>query len=132
MELKFALNILYERRNTKDVTILLPLPPGGALPVIAEDRRRVDAILARMKRRDFLSPLAQDADQMTERAGKRLFMAVESNQNNMLHNRPPYKGPEAYSLRPRAHDYFSSHLLVTLRTPLNSLLREAYTTIHIT
>ena len=80
MELKFALNILYERRNTKDVTILLPLPPGGALPVIAEDRRRVDAILARMKRRDFLSPLAQDADQMTERAGKRLFMAVESNQ----------------------------------------------------
>src|SRR6218665_2332098 len=71
----------------------------------AEDWKRIGAFLARMKRRDFLPPQSPDADQMADRADERLFSAVVSNKNHVLHNRQTVKRPKIYDLRPRAHDY---------------------------
>src|SRR6218665_2031166 len=71
----------------------------------AGDRKRIGAFLARMKRRGFLPPQSPDADQMADRADERLFWAVVSNKNHVLHSRLPVKRPKIYDLRPRAHDY---------------------------
>src|SRR6218665_2214082 len=72
----------------------------------AGDRKRIGAFLARMKRRDFLPPQSPDANQMADRADERLFSAVVSNKNHVLHSRLPVKRPKIYDLRPRAHDYY--------------------------
>src|SRR6218665_1004554 len=58
-----------------------------------------------MRSRDFLSPQSPDADQMADRTEERLFSAVVSNKNHVLHSRLPVKRPRIYELRPRAHDY---------------------------
>src|SRR6218665_900307 len=41
----------------------------------------------------------------SNRADERLFSAVVSNENHVLHSRLPVKRPKIYDLRPRAHDY---------------------------
>src|SRR6218665_2011549 len=71
----------------------------------AGDRKRIGDFLARMKRRDFLPPQSPDVDEMADRADERLFSAVVSNKNHVLHSRLPVKRPKIYDLRPRAHDY---------------------------
>src|SRR6218665_946909 len=53
----------------------------------------------------LLPPQSPDADQMADRADERLFSAVVSNKNHVLHSRLPVKRPKIYDLRPRAHDY---------------------------
>src|SRR6218665_276379 len=61
----------------------------------AGDRNRIGALLARMKRRKFLAPQSPDPD-------ARLFSAVVSNKNHVLHSRLPVKRPEI--CEPRAHN----------------------------
>ena len=57
----------------------------------AGDQKRIGAFLARMKRQDFLPPQSPDADQMADRADERLFLAVLSNKNHVLHSQLPVK-----------------------------------------
>jgi len=50
------------------------------------DRKRIGVFLAMIKRRDFLPPQSPDADQMADRADERLFSAVLTNKNHVLHS----------------------------------------------
>src|SRR6218665_1349205 len=61
----------------------------------AGDLNRIGAFLARMKRRDLLPPQSPDPY-------ARLFSAVVSNKNHVLHSRLPVKRPEI--CEPRAHN----------------------------
>ena len=69
------------------------------------DRKRIGTFLARMKRRDFLPPQSPGADQIADRADERLFSAVLSNKNHVLHSRLPVKRPKIYEPNPRAHGF---------------------------
>src|SRR6218665_1366607 len=83
----------------------MPPRPGGASPV-QKTGRCSGPFWPGGSCRDFLPPQSPDEDQMADRAYERLFSAVVSNKNRVLHSRLPVKRPKIYDLRPGAYDYF--------------------------
>ena len=73
-----------------------------------------DSLSVSLSLPDFLCPVSgQDeappqspgAEQMAVWADERLFSAVMSNKNHVLHSQLPVKRPKIYDLRPRTHYY---------------------------
>src|SRR6218665_2278573 len=99
------LQSLYEVAKMTTVSSLMYVSPTWWGFTSAGDRKGIGTFLDRMKRQDCLPPQSPDADQTTDRTDQRLFSAVMSNKNHVLHSRLPVKRPRIYDLRPRAHDY---------------------------
>src|SRR6218665_1141310 len=72
---------------------------------LAHDRARVEQLLRRMKRCDFLPPSTPTAEQLAASADVQLFKAIILNPYHVLNSRLPEKRSTNYRLRPRSHQF---------------------------
>jgi len=89
---------LHEVAKMTTVSSLMYASPAWWGFTSADDRKKIGALLTRMKRLDFVPPQSPDADQLADRADERLFSPVVPNTNDvhvgLLHSELSVKRPK--------------------------------------
>jgi hypothetical protein len=70
-----------------------------------EERKKINNLVNRMKRRGFLPEDSPGASTMAEEADDTLFKAIQQNPNHVLRKLFPTTRRNCYSLRPRTHNF---------------------------